>query len=130
MRFKMKYGLILILGVLYSFLILGCNTPLNEQENTGESIYSARAVGDTLFNIVRNNVTFVGIQTGTNTVTLNMVSAQGTKTVNYTVKTYTYIGVLNNSVTRSNTLYQGVYQTETFYLPSNGAVAITINSVN
>ena len=80
---------------------------LIDSDNT---VYSVRAVGDTLFSVVKNGVTFVGIQTETNTITLNMVNRQGIATVNYTIRTYTYIGILDNSVTRSVPLYQNISQ--------------------
>ncbi|MDR3131191.1 MAG: hypothetical protein LBU18_06560 [Treponema sp.] len=126
---KVKRGLAGILAALGFFMIMGCDTPLSTKTGNSEIVITSRAVGDTLVSFTQNGVTFVVVQTAGNIITLTMINSQGTATVNYTVRTYTFAGNLSNEVTKTNTLYQSVYQKEPFYFPTLGTMTITINSI-
>jgi hypothetical protein len=124
---RWKQGLICILSILCLVLLFGCEMPLDIF--AGEIILTPMQVGDTIFNITRNGVNFVGIQTGLTLVRINMVNSTGIARVNYTVKSYTGLGLLSNSVTRTNVLYPHISQGESFHIPMYGYISFTINSI-
>jgi hypothetical protein len=119
-----RKGAVIVLAVLSIFLFFSCDTTLNEPMDSGNTVYNARAVGDTLFSIMRNGVSFVCKQTGTNQITLTMNNTQSTATVNFTVKIYTYLSVLYTSSPKSFTLYQNEVMHDYYYLPPNGGVLL------
>jgi hypothetical protein len=126
---NVKKGSSIALVVLSIFLFFSCDTTLNESIDGDGTVYIPRYIGENLFSITRSGVDFVGTQTGTNQVTLNMANNLATATVTFTVNIYTFPGILQNSVPKTYTLYPYVSQGESFTcLPGGGIALVNITA--
>jgi hypothetical protein len=119
-----KNGVVIVLMVLSMFLFFGCGTALDEPVDSGFTIYSDRTATDSLFNITRNGVQFVGTRTATNSVTLTMLNTQSVATVTFTVNIYYSNDNLYTSSPRSYTIYQNEATHDYFYLPTSGYLSL------